>query len=662
MRLWVKRLICTAVMLLFTVPIVFAVWVQGIVMQVSVNAGSVSAETTTPFTTEAPQEDTLVLSEPTENPCTVETPTVNISGYCAPHLPLTVNGEAVEKSIDGQFSYDCPLAVGENTVTVSNTEKEIVLTVTYKRTLLRAVSPAKSITAEGGMVLEVSCEALEGAAVTASLSGQTVSLTPSADGASPDGFVFYSGQLTLPAATYSVQKLGSVRFCATFEGQNQRLSGGSIRIAALQYSEIPIDVGQGTVTAPIVSGDGLVKVLKPDTDYGRGTARVIEITENYAETCPGNTADDKSSPLCTPFLRGTYDYVVGSVNCDGKTYHITKSGYKVNQKDAKAFDGFVLPTNTISVHKSYTDDETTAILTMNWKVPFVSELKQQDYFKGYNGRPFNVRASTAGYIDFTFYYTNAAEGGFDFSGSNTVKSAEWVQVGKNGTTTLRVYLRRDGKFYGYRAYYANDNRLVISFQNHPNRVSDAVVVLDPGHGGKDPGAIGVNGVYESTINLRISALVKQKLEAAGVRVVMTRTSDTYVGKKERSDIGRGTGADAFVAIHCNWGDNSSLMGTEAYYYRAYAQPLAKSIHAQLTSAWKGVYAGDPKQLAGIVPKDGGVRYYPFEVTRLEECPAVLLECGYLSQGTECNRLCKPAVQEAMADAIARGIISYLKQK
>ena len=154
-----KRLICVAVLLLLTVPIVCSVVLQGVVTAVVANSEPEVGETTVspsvPETTTA--ADSLVLSAPAENPCTVETPSVNISGYCAPHLPLTVNGQTVPTSPDGQFSYDCPLAVGENTVTVSNTEKEIVLTVTYARTLLRAVNPAQRVTAQGGMLLEVSC-------------------------------------------------------------------------------------------------------------------------------------------------------------------------------------------------------------------------------------------------------------------------------------------------------------------------------------------------------------------------------------------------------------------------------------------------------------------------------------------------------------------------
>lgn len=658
MRDSVKRWIYAAILLLLTVPIVCGVALQGLVVTVVHAVPPVEVtEVTTEATTEA-ETESLIIYSPAENPCTVETPTVYISGYCAPHLPLSVNGQAVEKAADGQFSYTCPLTVGENTVTVSNTEKEIALTVTYARALLRAVAPEKTVTAQGGMLLEVSCEALGGAEVSASLSGQTVSLTPSAENALSDGFVKYIGQFSLPAAKYEVQNLGKIRFTAAFEGQTQTVTGGSVKIAALTYTDIPIETGQGTVTAPIVSGDGLVQTLTPDKDYGRGAARILKITADYAETCPGNTADDKSSPLCTPFLRGTYDYVVGTGRFSEKDYYITKSGYKIEKAQSECFDGYILPTNTVSVHKSYTDGETTAVLTMNWKVPFVSELKKQAYYKGYTGRAFNVVHSTAEYIDFVFYYTNAAEGSFDFSGSNTVKSAEWVNVGKDGTSTLRVYLRQSGKFYGYRAYYASDNRLVISFRNFPQPLSDTVILLDPGHGGRDCGAIGANGVYEATLNLRISALVKQKLEAAGVRVVITRTGDSYVDPDARRKKARETGADAFISIHCNSNADKSLSGTEVYYYRAYAKPLAASIHAQLAASWRDIYANDAYMRARIVPEDGGVRYYPFKVTRIEECPAVLIECGYLSNGTECSQLCLPTVQESIADAIARGIILY----
>ena len=62
----------------------------------------------------------------------------------------------------------------------------------------------------------------------------------------------------------------------------------------------------------------------------------------------------------------------------------------------------------------------------------------------------------------------------------------------------------------------------------------------------------------------------------------------------------------------------------------------------------------------VVPNDGGVRFYPFKVTRIEECPAVLVECGYLSNATECGALALPQNQEKLAEAVSNGIIRYLQ--
>lgn len=526
--------------------------------------------------------------------------------------------------------------------------------------ILRAVSPTENLSADGGMLLEVTAEAAKDAKVSVTLGKLSATLTPTSETADGTGFMIYTGAFTLPAGKPKKQSLGTLRFTAEVNGQVGTLSGANVTVNALQYADIPIDVGQGTVKPPVISGEGKVDVLSPETDYGRGTARILRVTADYAETCPGNTANDQSSPLCTPFLGGTYDYITGEGTFDGKAYYITKSGYKVEQADSESFDGYVLPTNTASVYKSYTSGESHVILTMNWKVPFVSELKPQAYHKGYTDRVFNVTNCTAQYIDFTFYYTNATEGSVDFSGSNVVKSAEWRSIGENGTTTLRVYLRQNGKFYGYRAYYSSDNRLVLSFRNKPKSVRNAVVAIDPGHGGRDCGAIAANGAYESALNLRVSALLKQKLEAQGVRVVIFRTNDVYLSKDERRQKARESGADVYISLHHNSSPSSTLSGTEVYYYRAYSKPLAASIHANLAASWQDIYKNNAAMRAKVIPQDGGVRYYPFGVTRVEECPAVLVECGYLSNTAECDACYDPVNQDKTAEAICRGILNYLK--
>lgn len=566
---------------------------------------------------------------------------------------------AILKAVDAPVIIQEPVSVTEGTTMYTD------LATTEEPTdeppvILRAVSPHKNLSADGGMLLEVSAEALKDAEVSAMLGRMTIPLTPSEELADGTGFVTYKGSLTLPTGKPQKQQLGTLRFTAEWNGQAQTVSGASVTVNALQYADIPIDIGQGAVKPPEISGEGKVDVLSPETDFGRGMARILRVTADYAETCPGNTADDQSSPLCTPFVRGTYDYITGEGTFDGKAYYITKSGYKVEQADSESFDGYVLPTNTASVYKSFTNNESHVILTMNWKVPFTSELKPQAYHKGYTDRIFNVINSTAQYIDFTFYYTNAAEGSVDFSGSNVVQSAEWRNIGTNGTTTLRVYLRQNGKFCGYRAYYASDNRLVISFRNQPKSVRNAVVAIDPGHGGRDCGAIAVNGAYESALNLRVSALLKQKLEAQGIRVVIFRTNDIYYSKGDRQRMAREAGADVFISLHHNSSPTPSLSGTEVYYYRAYSKPLAASIHANLASAWQEIYKNNAAMRAHVVPEDGGVRYYPFRVTRIEECPSVLIECGYLSNATECDACYDPVNQDKLASAICRGIVGYLK--
>ena len=656
-----QRIIATILLVLLSVPIAFGAIFQGVLTAVETSTQETPTETTTAApetTTELPI--TLTVTSPEQTELTVDEPFVNIRGTCDLNLPLTINEMSVTVAADGTFSYDCPLVPGENTVTVTNTDLTFTYTVTYDLQVIRAVSPAKSVTMNGGMKMELTAEALEGATVTAKLNGQTVRLSPVADSDDGTGFVEYNGEFTAPAAQYSAQKLGKVRFTGTIDGYSQTVTGASVTVNKIEYPDIEIDEGAGTVKPPVISGDGYVEVLSPTQDYGNGSARVLRVTADYAETCPGDTADDRSDPRCTPFLKGMYDYVVGTGTFDGKDYYITKSGYKVETAQSESFDGYVLPANTISVHKCYTDDETNLILTMNWKAPFISELKEQSYYKGYAGRVFNVTDSTAQYIDFKFYYTNAAEGSFDFSGSNVISRAEWVNVGQNGTATLRVYLKNRGDFYGYRAYYSSDNRLVISFQNRPSSVSDAVVALDPGHGGRDPGAIGVNGMYESEVNLRISALVKQKLEAAGVDIVIFRTGDQTLELEDRQAKARQAGANAFVCLHNNSSTSSSASGTEVYYYRAFSQPLAASIHAQLVTAWRGIYANNSAMLNKVVPNDGGVRFYPFKVTRIEECPAVLVECGYLSNATEYGALALPQNQEKLAEAVSNGIIRYLQ--
>ncbi|MBE6828346.1 MAG: N-acetylmuramoyl-L-alanine amidase, partial [Ruminococcaceae bacterium] len=389
-----------------------------------------------------------------------------------------------------------------------------------------------------------------------------------------------------------------------------------------------------------------------------GGAYMCEVTYDSAETVPAETNDAKSDPRYTPYPQGSVDYITGEFQYEDKDYFVLLSGVKVRKEHVSAFDGYIMPSNTVSAYNSFTrDGYTSAILTMNWKAPFVSDFKEQNYYRGYAGRLFNVNEFRSSYIDFRFNYTNACEGEFDFPESGVVKNAKWVDIGNKGTSTLRVYLRNSNVFYGYRAYYSDDNRLVIQFKERPD-TSSPHIVIDPGHGGKDCGAIAANGTFESVINLRIASMLKKDLESVGCRVTILRTDNSFYSLDERQLMARKAGGDIFVSLHNNSNTSPVLSGTEVYYYRAVSKKLAQSIHTELASTWKTVYGEMPEMMSRVVADDGGVRFYPFQVTRIEECPAVLIECGYLSHPTECEMLCRDDVQQYMAQAVANGIINY----
>ncbi len=172
-----------------------------------------------------------------------------------------------------------------------------------------------------------------------------------------------------------------------------------------------------------------------------------------------------------------------------------------------------------------------------------------------------------------------------------------------------------------------------------------VVVIDPGHGGKDVGAIGVGGIHEADIILSISQQVARILEQRGIQVILTRDSDYFVDLAPRVQIAKRVDADVFVSIHANAIVNRpDVNGLETYYFGNGAA-LARTIHNSI--------------LQSLDINNRGVRRARFFVLRNNPMPAVLVETGYVTSPSESRRLTDPAYQSQMAAAIARGILQYL---
>ncbi len=177
------------------------------------------------------------------------------------------------------------------------------------------------------------------------------------------------------------------------------------------------------------------------------------------------------------------------------------------------------------------------------------------------------------------------------------------------------------------------------------------VVLDPGHGGPDPGAIGIGGLRESEVVLDVSKRIKNLLSEKGVNVRMTRTNEVDLDLPPRVSLANRIDADIFVSIHANAsrGKRRDINGLETFYYSGWrGRLLAKKIQKQILK----VSPGSP---------DRGVRQGRFFVIKNTDMPAVLVEIGFLTGRLDARRLEKSIHRKRIAYAITKGILEYLSK-
>ena len=175
------------------------------------------------------------------------------------------------------------------------------------------------------------------------------------------------------------------------------------------------------------------------------------------------------------------------------------------------------------------------------------------------------------------------------------------------------------------------------------------VVIDPGHGGLDPGAIGIGGIRETDVVLEVSKIVKKLLSEKGVKVRLTRKNEVDLDLPQRVSFANRLDSDIFVSIHANAsrGKRRDINGLETFYFRGWrGRLLAKRIQ---------------KQILRVSPSspDRGVKQGRFYVIKNTKMPAVLVEIGFLTGKIDARRLDKPAHRKRIAYAISKGILEYL---
>ncbi|MEA2059200.1 MAG: N-acetylmuramoyl-L-alanine amidase [Thermodesulfobacteriota bacterium] len=218
------------------------------------------------------------------------------------------------------------------------------------------------------------------------------------------------------------------------------------------------------------------------------------------------------------------------------------------------------------------------------------------------------------------------------------------------------------------------------------------IVIDPGHGGKDPGAPGyLKGVWEKDVILKLSKTLAQRMrDRLKCEVVLTRSTDTYLTLEERTAIANTKNADLFISMHCNAARNRKLAGIETYYLNLATDDQAISVAARenatsrknisdldsiLNDLMKNAKINESSRLAAIVQstmvkhmkldysdiRDLGVKQAPFYVLLGARMPSILIETSFLSNKTECKRLISSRYQTKICDAIISGVEKYIKE-
>jgi len=267
-------------------------------------------------------------------------------------------------------------------------------------------------------------------------------------------------------------------------------------------------------------------------------------------------------------------------------------------------------------------------------------------------------------------------------------------VAESTSTGSRIALDLSGPAYRRVFHLLEPFRVVIDIAKHPpgsgpkgtSRTIDRIV-LDPGHGGNDPGAQGPSGLKEKDVTLAVAHKVAPILARQGIQVTLTRDEDRYVTLEERTARANTFGADLFVSIHCNAAENKTRRGVETYVLDTTTSDMAGRVAARENAtstastnevaqllasmrladqATRSTRFAELLQRAGVASltqqysdvQDGGLHRAAFYVLVGARMPAVLFETSYISNAVEEQRLGSSDYQQRLADAIANAVKAY----
>lgn len=568
-----------------------------------------------------PEDRQLILSSPA-NGYETSASKISILGSGDPDQPIYLGDTKVDTSENGYFTVYVDLENGENSFVFKHKGKETVLNIKKKGTAATpykmtkpefkpgSFSPIQPMTMQTGQKVDFSCQAPKGATVWVELGAYKVYLTSAESANSSD----------VTSSKVDGNALTPVKYTGTFVFPtvkvNQRVLNLGKPVFVLDYN--------GNITSKMLSNTLSVQSSK--------YYKYAVVNTKEAEV-PARSGPSSSYTRLTPLINGACDYVVGQQN----NFYLLKSGVWVAASDVKIVNDKAIKTNTISsirvkANSNYTD------ITFKMPVNTVFDVSAQ-----------------ASNVTLTLYNTKGIKVGTAAPNSSIYSSVFCQNI--SGNTKYTFKLKAADNYFGYYAQYKN-GELIFSLKNAPKieksgskPLSGLRVLIDAGHGGNEPGAIGplgVLGLYEKDINLSIALNTRKYLRALGATVIMTRTSDTTVSLSERANLIRKEKPDLAVSIHNNSMDVTVDYTKHKGFLTLYSQAGSKATAGFIQE----------EMVKNLDRENDGYRWQSLSVCIPTQAPAILVECGFMSNPAEYEWLVNYENQVRIADSLGKAIENW----
>ena len=552
-----------------------------------------------------------------------------IMGTSDPTVPLYYNGEEVQRiSESGIFGILVDVKEGKNEYVFSQNQQVAYTTierpdpdstaVKIKTIRESSVFPQVSRGIRAGETIKLECIAPSNGDVTATINGERVQLKQVAATAEAGIPAWYSAEYTIPAEGYPARRVtnvGNIVYRVRFNGSTT------------------------TVNSP-----GELMVVGKNADF---VVRAVDYHTNvYHDT-------DVTNEFLTTLRRGAMDYVV---NCTDDGYYELASGGYVPVKSVEVVSDNSSPENTVSGYTIEYDERAEIItLTGTAGVPYHTELAD-------------------GKLIITLFNTQGIDK-IEAVSSELVEKIDVDTDTENSITKITLNLKEDAPLWGYAVEYAVENLSTLETEaaeldvsktmiylskapkfstNKLKPLDGLVVVLDAGHGGTDPGALGfggAEGATEAILNYATAKFLEARLKQLGAKVMMLpQPSDGKLVLEERVAYAADIKPDLFISLHHNstaeTTDSNEVSGTAVYYHFDASQSLARHIASFVSGSLQR-------------ENDGAMEGY-FYVTRMTAQPSVLVELAYMVNPLEYEQCCNVVTLYKTAYAISDAVMATIR--